>query len=339
MHNLGPFELETPFVLAPMAGITNSPFRQLMRRVGASVVVSELASANGLEYDSGRTRELLEFREGERPVGLQIFSERSELLVKAAQYIEKLGADFVDLNLGCPVSKIVKKGAGSVMCRNPVELGKVLSAMVRAVKFPVTIKIRSGWNAESVNALEVVRVAEDVGITWVAIHARTRAQGYSGEADWELIGNIKSKVKIPILGNGDINTPEKAVERLKTYAVDAVMIGRGALRNPFIFRQARELLRTGSYAIATADEYFALMDLQKKLLEMRSNARSALLQSKKFLIWYSAGFPHCKEFRQKTFSLTSFEEVWVYGREFFETHLEGRDFEFLKEDFLMGGHG
>ena len=163
-----------------MAGITNSPFRRLMRRQKSAMVISELVSANGIEYAGARTLDLLRYHDEERTVGLQIFGEDTGLLCKASQHVERSGADFVDLNLGCPVPKVVKKGAGSAMCRDPISLGKTLEAMVKAVKIPVTIKIRTGWDAESRNALEVVRVAADAGVEWVAIHGRTRAQGYSG---------------------------------------------------------------------------------------------------------------------------------------------------------------
>src|SRR6478736_3740759 len=234
---LGPFDIEHPFILAPMAGITNSPFRRLMRRRQSALVVSELVSATGIEYASQKTFDLLRFHEEERVVGLQIFGEETEHLVKACQYVEKQGADFVDLNLGCPVPKVVKKGAGSAMCRDPISLGKTLEAMVKSVKIPVTIKIRTGWDSETKNALDVVKAATDAGVRWVAIHGRTRAQGYSGDADWDFIGNIKAKSSIPIIGNGDIATGEQAVARVRDYGVDAVLIGRGALRNPFIFEQ------------------------------------------------------------------------------------------------------
>src|SRR6476469_8941538 len=202
-----------------------------MLSMQSSMVVSELVSANGIEYAGQRTLDLLRFHEEERVVGLQIFGEDTELLCKASQYVEKLGADFVDLNLGCPVPKVVKKGAGSAICRDPISLGRTLEAMVKGVKIPVTIKIRTGWDSQSRNALEVVKVAADAGVAWVAIHGRTRAQGYSGLADWDFIADVKAKSPLPIIGNGDILTAEHAVEKMKTYGVDAVLIGRAALRN------------------------------------------------------------------------------------------------------------
>ena len=337
---LGPFEVDHPFILAPMAGITNSPFRRLMRRMQSAVVISELVSANGIEYASERTLDLLRFHDEERIVGLQIFGEVTENLVNACQYVERLGANFVDLNMGCPVAKVVKKGAGSAMCRDPRSLAKTLEAMVRSVKIPVTIKIRTGWDESSRNALDVVRVAADAGVAWVAIHGRTRAQGYSGEADWDFIADLKAKSPLPIIGNGDLTTPEKAVQRLRDSGVDAVLIGRGALKNPFIFEQAAALWRGESYSSPRSARYLQLLDTQRQLLaESYSNPRSEMLHARKFLSWYSAGFPGASEFRSKVFSEADPETLWAIATEFFEKNSKYRDHQHLSEDFLMGGHG
>jgi len=336
---LGPFKIDHPFILAPMAGITNSPFRRLMRKMNSSLVVSELVSATGIEYMGRKTLDLLKFHEDERIIGLQIFGEETTHLVKACQYVEKLGADFVDLNMGCPVPKVVKKGAGAAMCRNLPELSKTLSAMVQSVKIPVTIKIRTGWDSETKNASEVVKVAAEAGVAWVAIHGRTRAQGYSGEADWEFLGNVKAKAQIPIIGNGDLTTPEKAVERYKTYGVDAVLIGRGALRNPFIFDQSARLLKGESYALPQASDYIHLLSEQKTLLDSMYEPRSAMIHARKFLAWYSAGFPGSHEFRKKVFSIPEGDDLWKEAFHFFEESAAKRSHGFLTEDFLMGGHG
>jgi tRNA-dihydrouridine synthase B len=336
---LGPFQIDHPFILAPMAGITNSPFRRLMRRMNSSLVVSELISSTGIEYMGAKTLELLKFHEEERILGLQIFGDDTEHLVKACQYVEKLGADFVDLNMGCPVPKVVKRGGGSAMCRDTVALSKTLSAMVKSVKIPLTIKIRTGWDSETKNALEVVRVATDAGVAWVAIHGRTRAQGYSGEADWEFIGNIKAKSSIPIIGNGDLNTAEIAVERYKKYGVDAVLIGRGALRNPFIFNQAAQLLRGETYQVPSAQAYIDLMHAQKDLMHESFQPRSAMIHARKFLAWYSAGFPGCHEFRKNVFAIQDPNELWKHAEYFFHESSKHRDLKFMSEPFLMGGHG
>jgi nifR3 family TIM-barrel protein len=324
-----------------MAGITNSPFRRLMRRMKSSAVVSELVSANGIEYMGQKTLDLLKFHDEERVVGLQIFGEHTDLLCKASQYIEKLGADFVDLNMGCPVPKVVSKGAGSAMCRNPSELARVLAAMVKSIKIPLTIKIRTGWDSTSRNALDVVKVAADAGVAWVAIHGRTRAQGYSGEADWEFIGNVKAKSPLPIIGNGDIHTAEVAVERMRTYGVDAVLIGRGALRNPFIFEQAAALWKgLPKPPPPSAERYVSMMDEQRTLFnESFRSPQAAMIHARKFLAWYSAGYPGCHEFRRKVFSEADPDVLWNEAREFFRVATQNRDMKFMEQPFLMGGHG
>ena len=339
MMKLGPFEIEHPFLLAPMAGITNSPFRRLMREYQSSLVISELVSANGIEHASHRTMELLKFTEEERRVGLQIFGEEQENLVRACQLVERLGADFVDLNLGCPVPKVVKKGAGAAMCRNPSELGLILTAMVKSVKIPVTIKIRTGWDETLKNANEIVKVASDAGVAWVAIHGRTRAQGYSGNADWDFIGEVKAKSPLPIIGNGDVVTPEQAVSRYRTYGVDAVMIGRGALRNPFLFEQSKALLKGNTPLPITADRLIELLEKQKIYLGETFEGRGSMIHARKFLAWYSSGYPGSAEFRRKVFQIMDTEVLWQETRDFFRTALEKRDMSFLSEPFLMGGHG
>ncbi|MEN9722912.1 MAG: hypothetical protein RJB38_898 [Pseudomonadota bacterium] len=339
MLRLGPFEIDHPFVLAPMAGITHSPFRRLMRRHRSALVVSELVSATGIEYAGARTLDLLKFHEEERRVGLQIFGEDQEHLVKACQYVERLGADFVDLNMGCPVPKVVKKGAGSAMCRDPLGLSKILKAMVASVRIPVTIKIRTGWDAQSRNAAEIVKVAGDAGVAWVAIHGRTRAQGYSGDADWDFIGDVKAKSALPIIGNGDVSSAEDAVRRYRTYGVDAVMIGRAALRNPFLFEQAEAVFLGKNPRRPTIDDYLALMREQRDLLEGTFPARLAMVHARKFLAWYSAGFPGCHEYRRKLFTLSDPEVLWAETLEFFERNARERNLDFMSQPFLMGGHG
>ncbi len=338
-RKLGPFRIAHPFILAPMAGITNSPYRRLMKKMGSALVVSELVSAKGIEYMGRRTLELLKFHEDERILGLQIFGEDLESLVHACRYVEKLGVDFVDFNLGCPVPKIVKKGAGSAMCKDLSLLFRVMTAMVKSVKIPVTIKIRTGWDANSKNALDVVKVAHEAGIVWVAIHGRTRAQGYSGEADWNLIGEIKSKSPLPIIGNGDLSTPELAVQRLKETGVDAVMIGRGALRNPFIFEQAIELLNGKDSVKPTTGKYIELFKTHRNYLDAHFDERLSALHAKKFISWYSAGFPGCHEFRKKIFQTKDSEILWDEAVQFFKDGMQRRDLNFLAKPFLMGGHG
>jgi tRNA-dihydrouridine synthase len=211
--------------------------------------------------------------------------------------------------------------------------------MVRAVKIPVTIKIRTGWDQDSRNALDVVRAASDAGVKWVAVHGRTRAQGYSGDADWNFIGELKSKSPLPIIGNGDLSTAEVAVKRLKQSGVDAVMIGRGALRNPFIFKQSEALWKGDPPPVLATADYLGLIDQQRLLLTETYVPRVAMLHARKFLAWYSSGFPGCHEFRRQVFSIPEPEQLWEEATRFFEANLKGRDMQFLQQPFLMGGHG
>lgn len=338
---------KNPFVLAPMAGITDYVFRGFMRKLDSSVVVSELVSATGIEYESQRTFELMNFDESQRPVAIQLFGEDPDIVARAAQVVEDKGADFVDLNFGCPVPKVVKKGAGSAMLKDPVALQKMLSTVVKAVKIPVTIKIRTGWDSTSRNAAEVCNIAYNEGITWVGIHGRTRAQGYEGLADWEFISEVKSQVKIPILGNGDILTPEAAVSRLRESGCDGVLIGRGALKNPFIFADALSLWRGEDRR----------NDLKRKLSEVYCDLSQAFvkncsehianIQLKKFASWFSTGYPGAAAFRKQLFQLKSNDEVLCLAIDYFEnleiierTH-QSPNFreDQSKEAFLMGGHG
>ncbi len=234
---------ENPFLLAPMAGITDACFRSFMRELGCGVVISELVSAHGIEYKSHRTIQLMGYEEIQRPVGIQLFGETPEILAEGAKVVEQHGADFVDLNFGCPVPKVVKKGAGSAILKDLPQVERVFRAVKAATSLPVTVKIRTGWDESSRNAAEVCKIAYNEGLTWVAIHGRTRAAGYSGQADWDFIAGVKSVSQIPVIGNGDVTTPEMAVQRLRTTGVDGVMIGRGCLKNPWIFREALERLR------------------------------------------------------------------------------------------------
>jgi len=307
--------------------------------MGSSVSVSELVSATGLFYGGKKTFELLRFREEERPLGLQLFGENVDHLCRGAQALEPLKPDFIDLNLGCPVPKVVKRGAGAAMCRDTVALGQTLEAVVRSVKLPVTIKIRSGWDEGSRNAVEVVRVAAASGVAWVAVHARTRAQGYSGEADWNLIGEVKAKSTIPIIGNGDLITPEVAVRRLREFGVDAVMIGRGVLRNPFLLQQSAALWRGEVVQEPSAQQYVELVENLSRRFHEHFSEHQAMIFARKFLSWFASGFPGCHEFRRKVFHIPEDALLWEEARRFFAEATAGRDTRHLSEPFLTGGHG
>ena len=343
---LGPFTLTNPFVLAPMAGITDSPFRRVMRKRRSAMVFSELISANGISYSNKKSIQFFRFHEEERPVGLQVFGENHARLCQAAREVERSGADFVDLNLGCPVPKVVRRGAGSAICLDLVLLDQVLNALVHAVRIPVSIKIRTGWDANFKNAKEVIRVAAEAGVSWVSVHGRTRAQGYSGVADWDYIAELKSASPIPLIGNGDLTTPELALEKLKRSGVDAVMIGRGALRNPFIFAQAEALWRGESYSHPELQDYLQLMQEHNEFLLAHLEPRKALLHFRRFVCWYTTGFPNCHEFRKKVFQILEPDQLWNEIRTYLEESYQQADGqvpiyqrEVPRKSFLMGGHG
>lgn len=328
-----------PFVLAPMAGITDQAFRSFMKKLDASVVITELVSATGIEYKSERTLALMGYDEIQRPIGIQLFGEDPEILGRAAQVAEAHGADFVDLNFGCPVPKVVKKGAGSAMMKDLVAMKKVLAATVKAVQIPVTIKIRTGWDANSRNAVDVCNLAYDEGISWVAIHGRTRAQGYDGQADWNFIAEVKAKTKIPLLGNGDILTAEKAVQRLKESGCEGVMIGRGALKYPLIFADALSLYRKESLRTDLKRNYAGLFMELYHDLKAHCSEHILNIQLKKFASWFSTGYPGSSAFRKQIFQLKNNDEVLSCALDFFSSigNLEQEDTS--HEAFLMGGHG
>jgi tRNA-dihydrouridine synthase B len=238
---IGNETLLSPFVVAPMAGMTDTAFRRLVKRHGGcGLVVTEMVSSEGLVRGIDRTLEYAEYTEEERPVSIQIFGGDPETMADAAQIVEGLGANIVDVNMGCPVPKIAKHNAGCSLMREPQHAATVIATMARRVKIPVTVKMRAGWNEESINAPDLARRVEDAGAAAVAVHGRTAAQSYSGQADWSLIDRVASAVKIPVLGSGDCVEPEQVVERLKT-GVSGVLVGRGVLRNPWILAQAADL--------------------------------------------------------------------------------------------------
>jgi nifR3 family TIM-barrel protein len=324
--------LGTPvrYFLAPMAGITDVVFRTFMREMGADVVVSELVSAEGLVRGGQRTRELLVMSLAERPVGIQIFGAKTETLAEAARIVENLGADFVDINCGCPVKKIVSDGAGAAWLKSPVAMARMICEVSSAVKIPVSVKVRTGWDDTSVNLLETARLAHESGARWVSVHGRTRTQGYSGSADWDLIKKVSCLSPIPIVGNGDILTGERARVKIESGCCHAVMIGRGALKNPWIFSQAKNLQSTRTLS-EIIERHFELALRWKE-------RRRAFFSLKKFMSWYASGFPGVAQFRAALFGTNDLKELRLITTAFFagihhSTWVEDRS------PFLLGGHG
>ena len=252
---IGNVDLAPPFGLAPMAGMTDTAFRRLVkRRGGCGLVVTEMVSSEGLVRGIDRTLEYAEYTEEERPVSIQIFGGDPEKMASAAQIVEGMGADIVDVNMGCPVPKIAKHNAGCSLMREPEHAQQVISAMTKAVRIPVTVKMRAGWDEHQINAPELAKRLQDAGAAAVTVHGRTAAQSYSGFSDWSLIGRVAEGVRIPVFGSGDCLEPAQLVERLSSGGVAGVLVGRGALRNPWIFQQAAALARGETVTDVTLEE-------------------------------------------------------------------------------------
>jgi tRNA-dihydrouridine synthase B len=268
---IGSISLSDPVALAPMAGMTDTAFRRLVkRRGGCGLVVTEMVSSEGLVRGIDRTLEYAEYTEEERPVSIQIFGGDPAKMADAAQIVEGMGADVVDVNMGCPVPKIAKHHAGCSLMREPEHAASIIRAMANAVRIPVTVKMRAGWNESSINAPVLAQMVEDAGAAAIAVHGRTAAQSYTGESDWKLIAEVASKVRIPVFGSGDCVEADQIVQRLRDHGVMGVLVGRGALRNPWIFRQAAEA-RAGQdpQPITLAERGRFLLDYLDLLLKER----------------------------------------------------------------------
>jgi tRNA-dihydrouridine synthase B len=326
---------QNSFWLAPMAGITDVCFRQLMDEMGAGVLISELVSAKGLLYNSGKTHKMIEVHPKSKSlVGIQLFGESEEDIINAAHYVKEAGAAFVDINLGCPVKKVVKKGCGAALMRDPAYLEIFLTKIKRGIELPLTVKMRTGWSHDELTIHECVRAANNSGCEWVAIHGRTRAQGYGGKADWDLIAEVKQRAKIPIIGNGDIRTAEQAQRLLNNSGVDAVMIGRGALRNPWIFKECIGIDKN------IFESPCEVLDHYLELLRAKYDLRNTMIFLRKFASWLVYGYPGAAVFRSSLYHLLSIDELIQSSRIFFEKvdHLPKPKFE-SSESFMTSGHG
>jgi tRNA-dihydrouridine synthase B len=273
---IGSVQLDQPFALAPMAGMTDTAFRRLVkRRGGCGLVVTEMVSSEGLVRGIDRTLEYAEYTEEERPVSIQIFGGDPQKMADAAQIVEGMGADIVDVNMGCPVPKIAKHNAGCSLMREPEHAQSVVAAMAKAVKIPVTVKMRAGWDATEINAPDLARRMQDAGAAALAVHGRTAAQSYTGSSDWTLINRVAAGVDIPVFGSGDCVEPSQLVDRLKDARVSGVLVGRGALRNPWIFEQAAEVARGEQpREISAAERGAFLLEYIELLLHERTGEAS-----------------------------------------------------------------
>ena len=325
-----------PFVLAPMAGITDRPFRSFMREMGCGIVVTELVSATGLKYSPAKTGRIMEFEPAQRPVGIQLFGENLSHLTDAAAAVEQMGADFVDLNFGCPVPKVVNRGAGSACLKDLGALRDTIRAAKAQISIPLTIKIRTGWDEATRNSHEVVKVAAEEDVTWVAIHGRTRAAQYTGQADWDYIADVAKDSPVPVIGNGDITNAEQARQRLEASGGAGVMIGRGCLKNPRLFLEARALIDAGN---EPAPDLAAILRRLSLYLESFYDERLTLIQMRKFAAWFSAGLPGAATFRKTLFQTQGREETLASLYGYFDGVASVNAADTSHEPFLMGGHG
>lgn len=304
--------IDPPLILAPVAGHTDSLFRQVIKQMGGcGLVVSELVSTEGMTRHQERTSNLTRFEESERPISIQIFGSDSARMAESAAMVEEMGPDIIDINMGCPVKKVVRQGGGSNLLRDMPRMEKIFIAVRKAVKAPLTVKIRTGWDRDSINAEEVLKLAEDCGIEALAIHGRTRADMFSGQADWKVIARIKEKARIPIMGNGDVFAPQDAERMFRETGVDGVMMGRGVLSNPWLIRQCWEQLR--GQPITHVDmggrAEFVTEFLQRVCLE--SPPAVALGKMKKIGGYLSKGFPWSTHLRAQMHAAHTTEEFFI----------------------------
>ena len=307
---IGNVTLENNIILAPMAGVTDLPFRLLCKEQGAGLLCMEMVSAKAIYYNNKNTEALMEIDDRERPVSLQLFGSDADIMSEMAKRIEEKPFAILDINMGCPVPKVAGNGEGSALMKNPALVREIVSKVVKAIEKPVTVKIRKGFDEEHVNAVEIAKIIEDCGAAAVAVHGRTREQYYSGKADWDIIRQVKEAVSIPVIGNGDVTGPESAKKMIEETGVDGIMIGRAARGNPWIFKQIKEYLESGVLPEKPSLEEVREMMLRHARMQLECKGEyTGIREMRKHVAWYTAGYPNSARLRAKINEVETYEAL------------------------------
>lgn len=307
---IGNVKLENPCILAPMAGVTDLPFRLLCREQGVGLLSMEMVSAKAISFHNKNTRALMEIAPGENPISLQLFGSDADIISEMAKEIEERPFDILDINMGCPAPKVVNNGEGSALMKDPKRVEEIITKTVRAIKKPVTVKIRKGFDEEHVNAVEIARIAEASGAAAIAVHGRTRVQYYSGEADWDIIRQVKEAVSIPVIGNGDVTSAARAKQMMDETGCDGVMVGRAARGNPWIFREISEYLETGRLPERPDKGEVKEMILRHCELQLQYKGEyTGIREMRKHVAWYTAGYPHSSRLRGRINEIESMDAL------------------------------
>lgn len=335
---LGSLHFDSPLLLAPMSAICNAPFRELMERLGAGGTVSELISCHGINYGNEKTKKMLTIFEDEKNIGIQLFGEDGDAMAKAAVVAQESAPKFIDINMGCPVRKVVSKGGGSALLKEPVKLGKFFHTIKSVLEVPLTIKIRTGWDENSINALEVIHIAREEGVEFVAVHGRTRTQGYSGEAKWNLLESLATEGVLPMIGNGDLHHPVTTKERLSKTNCQALMLGRGPLRSPFIFLES--FLDDPTNSPFTTEDYLEIIqEYYRLLIQYTDWERVYLIQMRKLIVWFISGFYGASKLRTQLFQADNVDDVMKLTEDYLLSLPSAKKNIDFTQAFMAGGHG